>query len=119
MAAAHLRYDAEAARVITALRDLQVSTMRRREAEARRIVVWDVGRLRSDEVQLVTDRSCGNVERRSFSQNASSNRTEILHLIQPDKRVDLRQLFAQLLGETLRHAPAHDQLLAGLRVQSA
>jgi hypothetical protein len=44
---------------------------------------------------------------------------EILHLIEPDKRVDLRQLLAQLSRESLRHTAAHDQLLTGTAGEAA
>ena len=45
--AADLRDDAEGARVVAALGDLDVGEMARREAEARRVVVGDEGRARA------------------------------------------------------------------------
>ena len=53
MAAAHLRDDAETARMITAFRDFQIRAVRRREAEARRVVVRNIGRPPRDEIERV------------------------------------------------------------------
>ena len=61
MPAAHLRDDAKAAGMIAAFGNFQIRAVRRREPKARGIVIRDVGRTRSDKVELAQASSrCGD-----------------------------------------------------------
>ena len=98
MLAAHLRDDAEAARVIAALGDFHVGGVRRREAKARRVVVGNIDGLARDEIQRLPGcRPCGSrAARARCSMIAPSSRD----LVEPDEGIDFRHFAREFLGET-------------------
>ena len=110
MTTTHLRDNTKTARMIATFGNLQIGGMRRRQPETRRVVIWNVIGPRGDEVVA----GIGDAGRTGITDpgyKAFDNRSKFAHLIEPDERIDLRQLLAQLVREALRHAAAHYQLL--------
>ena len=106
MFASHLGNDAKTAGMIAALGDFYVGGMRRCQAKSRRIVIGNVSwsRVRERKVDIF------------IRDNSLDNRAKLFHFIEADECIDFRHFFAQLAREALRHAAAHNQLLAGTSI---
>ena len=85
MASAHLRNDAETARMIAAFRDFQIRAVRWRETEARRVVIRDVSWAARDEIERI-----GFRRGRRRRQDAVCDGAQFRHLIESDERVHFR-----------------------------
>ena len=103
--------------MVAAFGDFDVSRVRWREPEARRVVVGNVARLAGDEVQRlpsvvdecgVRSAECGV---RSLGEQTRDDVAGLGDLVQTHEGIDFRQLFGQLGGKALRHAAADDQPL--------
>src|SRR4051794_27810102 len=110
MPSAHLRNYAKAARMIASFRDLQIDAVCRGEPEAGRIVIRNVSRPVGDEgmTAIILD-----------TQDPAVGPAHLADLGEADESIHLGQRFAELARKTLRHASAHDQLLAGFFPESA
>ncbi len=80
---AHLRDDAETARVITTLGNFYVGGMRRRKSKARRVIIRNISWSRVGERKI--DIFVG--------QHSLDDYSEFLHFIQADESVDLGHFF--------------------------
>ena len=140
MGAAHPRDDAEAARMIAALRDLDVGEMPRRQPKARRGEVGDVAgapmhpdhrpgrRAEADAASrparrfaiVLTDFAAGAARPGAEEFPAASGQRlpddfrRLRHLVNAHESVHLRQQFGQVVAKPLRQAAGDDQSLGGI-----
>ncbi len=105
MTAADLGDGAEGAGVVAALGDLEIRGVLWREAEARRVVIWDErGPFGNEHLRRVFFATL-------VGKQALDDRRDLGDLIETDEGVDLGHRLRELLGETLRHAAGDNQLL--------
>ena len=92
MAAAHLRDNAETAGMIAALCDFQIGTVRRRQPEPRRVVVWNVSRPLGDK-EWRKFGTCALIGSQDgiLRHHSLDDGSQLCDLIQADKRIHFRQ----------------------------
>src|SRR5205814_10650659 len=100
---AHLGDNTETAGMITTLGDFEINGMCRSQSKSPRIVVGNVSwsRVRECKIDIF------------IRHHSLDDRAKLCLFVQTDKGIDFRHLFAQVARESLRHATADNQLLAG------